>query len=211
MGIGQWLILPEKISYEIKFGIIALACVLFFVGVGLLVSIVIPKRSSWGIQSPLKIEFDGDSNVRWLEERHPLFPNQKVQRKLYGISVFNDSVRDVKNVSVEIERIEQISDQTNAIISTSPYLGLKFLFKLNDKPRMTFSPGLRDRVPLISHVNAMVIGDRIKVASTQGYDIYHEKKRHRLHVKVTGNELPPVTECFTAWVNADGELTMVRG
>lgn len=158
-------------------------------------------------ESPLKIDFEGESNVRWLTEDNPLFRSTKIQRKIYGITVFNNSDRDVKNVAVEIERIGPISN-----IHNSPYLGLKFRFKPDGKPLFVdLSPRHKERVPLISHINGMVLRDTIRAESTQGYEFHHNKEKHRLFVKVTGSGVPPVTECFTAWVNSEGELQMVAG
>lgn len=162
-------------------------------------------------KSPLQIEFEGESNVRWLTENNDLFKTQKIQRKIYGITVFNNSDSDVRNVAVEIERIDPISDEKTESIHKSPYLGLKFRFKPDDKPIIDLSPRHRERVPLISHINGMFMGHTIKAESIQGYNFHHNKEKHRLFVKVTGNEVLPVTECFTAWVDAEGNLRMVRG
>ena len=117
------------------------------------------------VSSTLRIEFEGDSNVLWDTERHPLFPTQKVQRKFYGVWIFNSGDTDIENVSVEVERIEQIPEMADEIVPPSPYLGLKCRFKQNGAASMNFPPGRRDRVPIISHVNSMVIIDRLRLDS----------------------------------------------
>jgi hypothetical protein len=160
--------------------------------------------------SPLKIEFEGESNVVWDTERHPLFPATQVQRKFYGVWIFNSSDAAIDNVSVEIERIDTVPDKIDDIDTASPYLGLKCRFKLNREPRLKFSPGMRDRVPLISHVSSMGLIERIRVESMPSHTLLHEFKRHRIHLKVTGDTAVSVTERFMAWVGTDGVLIMAR-
>jgi hypothetical protein len=46
VGIGQWLIPPDQLSGEIKFGLIVLACTLAMVGCGLLVQAFLPPATN---------------------------------------------------------------------------------------------------------------------------------------------------------------------
>lgn len=165
---------------------------------------------SMPIPSPLKIEFDETEPVRWLTEMHPLFKAQPVERKYYGVNVYNSGDMNIENVSVEVERIEQIPDRPDEIVPISSTLGLRLKFK-SGETRALFPPKFRDRVPIISHVNSMMVGDKFRMASTQAHEFHHSNRRHRLFLKVTGSKIPAITETFTVWVNEGGDLQMRRG
>ena len=215
VGIGQWLIPPDKISYEIRFTLIIIALLLFAFGLCCLIHVAWrylkrSKNENDGHSSPLRIEFEGDSNVRYLKEPDELFPSQMAERRFYGIVIYNDGTIDVHNVAVEIERIEQIADSPNESIQSVPYLGLKLKFKLNDSTMMTFSPKLRDRVPVISHAANTLTAERFRVASTQRYEFHHKNRKHRIHIKVTGERVDPAMQTFVVWVDNLGLMRMVR-
>lgn len=160
--------------------------------------------------SPLKIEFDGTEPVRSLTEFHPLFKTEQVQRKCYGVNIYNSGDTDIGSVSVEVERIEQIPDNPGELLPFPRTLGLRLKFK-SGETRMTFPPKFRERVPIISHVNSMMVNDKFIMESTQAHSFYHQMRKHRVHLKVTGSNVAAVTEIFTVWVDSQGDLQMVRG
>lgn len=159
--------------------------------------------------SPLEIEFENIEPVRWEDGHHGIF-NEPTRRKHFGISVHNRGSVDVAQVSVEIERIEQVPNRSNEIVQPSKTLGLRLKFKTNNATSQTFHADFRDRVSIISHVNAMMMDGNLLVASTQRFEFPHNNCRHRIYLKVTGEKVLPVTDVFTVWVDSSG-LQMQRG
>jgi hypothetical protein len=160
-------------------------------------------------KSPLEIEFEGIEPVRWEPEQHGTF-NDEVRRKHFGISVHNRGDIDIQQVAVEIEKIEEIPNRANEIRPLPKTLGLRLKFKTNNATLQNFHADFRDRVPVISHVDSMLINEQLRVASTQRYEFPHNGRRHYIYLKVTGAKVPPVTDIFTVWVDSGG-LQMQRG
>ena len=161
-------------------------------------------------KSPLKIEFDQIEPVRALMESHPALGSDRVQRRFYGVCIYNSGPTEMENVSVEVEKIEQMPKQPLEVIDMPRILALRLKFK-NGATSMTFPSQLRERVPVISHANGMLIGDQLRMESTQGFSFRHESRRHRLHLKVTASKVPAVTEVFSVWIDDAGRLQMGRG
>lgn len=159
--------------------------------------------------SQLKIEFDQIEPVRTAAEPHPQFPLETVQRRFYGVCIYNSGQSEVENVSVEVEKIEPVGRHME-VIDMPRTLGLRLKFKTG-ATSMNFPSQLRERVPVISHINSMLISEQLRIESTQGYTFMHGSRRHRLHLKVTGSKVPAATEIFSVWIDPQtGNLQMGR-
>lgn len=159
--------------------------------------------------SPLKIEFDGENSAEWIERSHPALPMQRVQHKVYGVVIYNSANHDVDNVTIELERIEDLTDQPLGKTRDIPYLGHKFSFERNGKTAMKFSPDLRDRVRLISHGNGIMMTNSFHIEGTENY-FFDVKHHHRIHLKVTGDGVKPSKASFIVKLDNDGIFLMVR-
>lgn len=162
------------------------------------------------VASPFEIEFGGEDSVDWLVEPHPAFPLQEVRRKCYWIVIHNKlATKDVDNVSVEVERIEELPDRPTENVETSvPYIGHKLRFQRNGQVTMKFSPDLRDRVRLVSYGYAMLIGRDFRIEGLDN-EFPHNNHRHRIHIKVTGDGQKSATARFIVWIQ-DEILHMIR-
>lgn len=159
--------------------------------------------------SPLKIEFDGEHSAEWVERRHPALPVQQVRHKVYGVVIHNSAIHDVDNVSVELERIEDLSDHNSAEKTTPPYLGHKLLFERNGMNTMKFSPDLRDRVRLISHGQGILTGNSFQIEGNDNYFI-DAQHQHRIYLKVTGDGVKPSKSSFIVQLDEKGIFRMTR-
>ena len=157
----------------------------------------------------LNIEFDAVNCVQSIRERHPLFPNSPVDRVLYSFVVHNKTGADVRDVRVEVERIEQLPERPNEPLTPAPYMGHKLRFERNAEYTQTFCDDDRDRVALVSYTNAMMIKDAFRIEGMSD-KIFHEGKNHRIHVKVTGEMVKATPATFTAWVDSAGGFHLVK-
>ena len=159
--------------------------------------------------SPLKIEFNGEHSAEWIERRHPALPMQQVCHKAYGVVIHNSATRDIDNVSVELERIEDLTGQHSAEKRATPYLGHKFIFERNGKNTMKFSPDLRDRVRLISHGNGIMMGGSFLIEGNNDHFI-DAQHQYRIYLKVTGDGVKPPKPSFLIQLDEKGCFYMAR-
>jgi len=222
VGIAQWLVPHDTISYEVRFALVVIALFFGFTGVGILIHAAyryfapklqdVPPVEAFGFAdgSPsLQINFDGEADARFASEVHPVFGSDMVSYKFYGVRIANAGNIDAKDVSLEVEKIEEIADRPGELLNALSYLGLKFRFKTDAVLKMHFPPHFSDRVSLLSHANAMLLSENIRMNDTLRYTFQHHYRRHRLYVKATGSGVQPVYRTFLVWVNTSGMLTMV--
>lgn len=195
-----------------------LAASLVVIGsVGLYFTILHSKVSTNGKQNlsrntgtmPLRIEFEDTNPVRWCKEMHRIFSLQEVTYKFYGVSIYNFGTVDVEDVSVEVEKIEQLQDKTGELVPFPSLLNLRLRFK-DGSTSKRFAPGFRERVPVISHSNSVAIDSEFRMESTQIHRFEHNKKRQRIYLKVTASGVQPLRATFIAWIDGSGELQMHR-
>lgn len=161
------------------------------------------------LPSPLKIEFDGENSVKWIERPHPAFPGQQVRHKVYEVVIHNSTSHDVDNVTVELERIEDLTSQHLVDKKTPPYIGHKLSFERNGKNIMKFSPDLRDSLKLISHGTGIMMGDSFQIEGNDNYCI-DAQHHHRIFLKVTGDGVKPSKATFIVQLDGRGIFRMTR-
>lgn len=161
------------------------------------------------LPSPLKIEFENDHSVEWIPRPHPALPAQHVRHKVYGVVIYNSAGHDIDNVTVELERVEDLTDQHSADKQPPPYIGHKLIFQRNGKNTMKFSPDLRDRVRLISHGTGIMMRHSFQIEGNDNYSIDAEHQ-HRIFLKVTGDGVKPSKASFIVQLGRQGIFHMTR-
>lgn len=159
--------------------------------------------------SPLEIEFDGENSAEWIKRSHRALPAQEVEHKVYGIVIHNSASHDVDNVTIELERIEDLTNQPSEKPRNVPYLGHKLRFERNGQTAMKFSPDLRDRARLISYGSGIFMRQAFLIEGNDSYFI-DAQHSHRIHLKVTGDGVKSSKSAFIVRLDTDGTFRMIK-
>ncbi len=159
-------------------------------------------------QGCLEIKFEDASCHEWVEKPHRLFPSDTEHHKRYWVLISNSGQQDIPNVRVELEKIESIANRPDEIEPLPERLNRPLIFRSNGKSYRRFSPGMTDRVDVISHSYTAMVNHDFSIEGA-AYEFPHHGLAHLLYLKVTGSGISiPISVVFRTWVGQDGQIQM---
>ncbi len=158
-------------------------------------------------QSLFKIEFDDYRDFEQKDVAGKTLPMNQARHRMYWMWI--TAVKDIRNVSIELESITIHQDRPTDIYPPGPdQCGARLHFETGNYTRMSLSNNERAKVFTIERTKDFPDTDPIHVVGTNA-TFPHRQRFLDLNMKITGEGINQETFTLSTWVDDEGNLRMV--